>query len=61
MEANTNERKKVCPRYDAVFACYSANCWCNQLASIMPLSMNEDCLCPECLKIAIDNKIKANV
>lgn len=57
MDANIIERKKVCPRCLAVFSCCTENCWCEDLPQIMPLSEFEDCLCYDCLKIEIENKI----
>ena len=59
METNIKERKKTCPRCNSLFSCYTGNCWCNELPQIMPLNDNEDCLCPDCLKKEIDNRIKA--
>ena len=59
MEIRSGERKKQCERCKTVFSCYTTNCWCNELPQIMPLPENENCLCPECLKITIDYKIEA--
>lgn len=59
MDINTTERKKKCQRCEVVFSCYTENCWCNELPQIMPLTENEECLCPICLKLTIDAKMKA--
>ena len=58
MEINSAERKKVCPRCQEMFSCFDENCWCSKLPHVMPLSENEGCLCPDCLKIEIEKKIR---
>lgn len=59
---NSNSiKKKTCPQCQTEFDCGSSetkSCWCNDLPKIMPLEENMHCLCPECLKIVIDNKIE---
>ncbi len=53
-------KKKNCSKCGTAFNCGNINeqpCWCNELPQIMPLSENEDCFCPDCLKIAIENKL----
>jgi hypothetical protein len=58
MDTNANEIKKTCHRCQAVFSCWKENCWCEKLPQVIkPLSENEDCLCPDCLKIEIENKL----
>jgi hypothetical protein len=57
MGTNAVERKKACPRCMAVFLCCTEDCWCSKLPRIMPLSEHEDCLCYECLKVEIEQKI----
>jgi hypothetical protein len=52
----SNVRNKICSRCDTVFSCYMENCWCSKLPNIMPMSENEDCYCPECLKKMITEK-----
>ena len=54
-------RKKTCPRCQTLFPCLTENCWCSKLPQIMPLSTDEDCLCPDCLKIEIQNKIEVAI
>ena len=58
MGTGVNERKKSCPRCGTAFGCCSENCWCSELPNIMPLVDNEDCLCYDCLKKEIDNKVE---
>jgi hypothetical protein len=57
METKGIERKKVCPNCQTEFSCFTENCWCNELPRVMTLEDSKGCLCPDCLKIAIDNKL----
>jgi iron complex transport system substrate-binding protein len=50
---------KKCSKCSASFTCSSANCWCSDMPNIMPMNPEEGCLCPNCLKEAIDKKIAA--
>jgi hypothetical protein len=34
------------------------SCWCAELPHVSPLSPNEDCLCPECLRKSIANRLE---
>ena len=49
---------KTCSNCNASFKCGATEsdgkCWCNALPNIVPLAVNEDCLCPTCLKLKID-------
>lgn len=52
------ERKKTCEQCGTDFGCYTAGCWCAELPMIMPLdTKTKDCLCPECLKAIINDKL----
>lgn len=50
---------KKCSKCNASFECASANCWCNNMPQIMPMNPDAGCMCPECLKTAIDIKTEA--
>ena len=52
---------KDCPRCGNVFSCCPENCWCNELPPIMPLNDYEECLCPACLKDAIQVKLNKSI
>jgi len=58
MSENNPERKKTCHSCNTVFSCYIENCWCKELPPIMAISEETDCICPECLKKAIDEKLE---
>jgi hypothetical protein len=58
MTTINTERKKVCTECKKEFSCYTSDCWCSELPQIMSLSETEDCLCPQCLKTAIDKKFE---
>ncbi|HTA81905.1 MAG TPA: ABC transporter substrate-binding protein [Bacteroidia bacterium] len=49
---------KKCEKCAKDFTCSSANCWCNNMPQIMPMNPEKGCLCPDCLKEAIDGKVK---
>ncbi len=51
-----SERRKTCLQCDVAFSCYAENCWCAELPQIMSMKEGEDCLCPQCLKAAIEEK-----
>jgi hypothetical protein len=48
---------KKCGKCSATFTCSSVNCWCSDMPNIMPMNPEEGCLCPNCLKEAIDRKM----
>jgi len=48
---------KNCPECGKEFTCSSANCWCSELPQVMPMNPEQGCLCPDCLKMAIDKKL----
>ncbi len=49
--------QKTCPACNARFTCSSEGCWCSEMPNIMPMNPSKGCLCPACLKEAIDKKI----
>ncbi|WP_341904293.1 diphthine--ammonia ligase [Fluviicola taffensis] len=51
------EKQKVCVQCGISFSCYTQGCWCAELPMIMPMENITDCLCPNCLKAAIDEKL----
>lgn len=51
------EKQKVCSQCNALFSCYSSDCWCNNLPMIMPLDPSRNCSCPNCLKNTIQKKV----
>jgi len=54
-------RKKQCPECSKEFTCSSSDCWCGKFPRIMPLDMNKECLCSECLEKIINKKLKHQV
>ena len=50
-------RDKKCQKCSAEFTCHSSNCWCGDMPNIMPMNPEEGCLCPDCLKEAINEKM----
>lgn len=52
----TLEKHKLCVNCGVPFSCYTQGCWCAELPMIMPMENITDCLCPVCLKAAIDQK-----
>ncbi len=54
------EKHKSCVNCGKAFSCYTAGCWCAELPMIMPMENITDCLCPTCLKAAIDEKLAVN-
>lgn len=58
MDNNSIKNKKNCSDCQESFSCYSGGCWCNNLPQVMPYSDEKDCLCPNCLKTAIEKKTK---
>ena len=51
------EKAKQCVNCGLDFSCYSNGCWCADLPMIMPMENITDCLCPTCLKAAINDKL----
>lgn len=51
---------KTCARCGAGFGCGAkeSRCWCADLPPVMPVK-DAGCLCPDCLKKAIEEKIAA--
>lgn len=56
----TLEKHKMCVNCSKPFSCYTAGCWCAELPMIMPMENITDCLCPECLKSTINEKLAEN-
>jgi len=62
MAQNMNMEKpgqRTCPRCGEAFTCgvAEAHCWCFDLPNVMLMDeakMNEGCLCPACLRAAIE-------
>ena len=53
--------QKKCSVCGVAFACGNTGqqaCWCNQLPAIMPLDFEQDCRCPQCLKVVIKQGIE---
>jgi len=59
-QAPALEKHKLCVNCGKAFSCYTAGCWCAELPMIMPMENITDCLCPNCLKAAIDEKLAIN-
>lgn len=53
------EKHKSCVNCGKPFSCYTDGCWCAELPMIMPMENITDCLCPVCLKAAIDERLAA--
>ena len=53
------EKHKLCDSCSKSFSCYTSGCWCGELPQIMPMENITDCLCPTCLKAAIEEKLLA--
>lgn len=51
------EKHKKCVNCQKPFSCYTDGCWCAELPMIMPMENSTDCLCPNCLKAVIDEKL----
>ncbi|WP_137404002.1 DUF5522 domain-containing protein [Echinicola rosea] len=49
-------KEKRCPNCQKAFAC-TTECWCSAFPPIVPLEENKGCLCPDCLKSAIQDRI----
>lgn len=58
-EAPALEKHKKCVNCSKPFSCYTDGCWCAELPMIMPMENITDCLCPTCLKAAIEEKLLA--
>lgn len=58
--APTLEKHKVCVNCRKPFSCYTGGCWCAELPMIMPMENITDCLCPNCLKAVINEKLVDN-
>ena len=53
-------QEKKCTICEAKFTCGNAkgiSCWCSALPTIMEVSLEQDCLCPNCLAIEIKERI----
>jgi len=52
---------KHCSVCGAAFTCGIENergtCWCSDYPPIMPLDFSQDCRCPDCLKMIVQEKI----
>lgn len=59
-EVPTLEKHKNCISCGIPFSCYTQGCWCAELPMIMPMENITDCLCPNCLKTAINKKLVEN-
>lgn len=59
-KAPTLEKYKLCNSCGKSFSCYTSGCWCGELPRIMPMENIADCLCPVCLKSAINEKLVEN-
>lgn len=59
-EAPVLEKHKKCVNCGKPFSCYTGGCWCAELPMIMPMENITDCMCPGCLKAAIDEKLAEN-
>lgn len=53
------EKSKKCVNCSKPFSCFTDGCWCAELPMIMPMENITDCLCPGCLKAAIDERLAA--
>lgn len=51
------EKSKRCVNCGEPFSCFTDGCWCAELPRIMPMEKTTDCLCPDCLKTAIDERL----
>ncbi|WP_343632674.1 diphthine--ammonia ligase [Fluviicola sp.] len=51
------EKHKICVTCGIPFSCYTQGCWCAELPMIMPMENITDCMCPVCLKAAIDKRL----
>lgn len=58
-EVPTLEKHKICVNCGILFSCYTQGCWCAELPMIMPMENITDCLCPNCLKVAIEERMLA--
>ena len=47
----------VCLQSFECNSCVGQQCWCSQLPAIMPLCAEQDCRCPQCLTVAVNEKI----
>lgn len=54
------EKHKLCTSCGKPFSCYTSGCWCGELPRIMPMENITDCLCPNCLKSVINEKLTEN-
>lgn len=59
-EVPTLEKHKICVNCGVPFSCYTQGCWCAELPMIMPMENITDCLCPNCLKATINQKLVEN-
>ncbi|MFZ1081632.1 MAG: diphthine--ammonia ligase [Candidatus Kryptoniota bacterium] len=54
------QKPKTCPSCGDTFLCGPTNsggkCWCSELPNVMTTEDGKDCLCPTCLKKAIDKR-----
>jgi hypothetical protein len=47
----------VCLQSFECNSCVGQQCWCSQFPAIMPLCAEQDCRCPQCLTVAVNEKI----
>jgi hypothetical protein len=57
MDAEKSVMIKFCPKCNASFSCNPVACWCSELPAVMPMDINAECYCPECLGKIIEAKL----
>jgi len=59
-EEQSRAGERVCPQCGEPFVCGIAaggqRCWCFDLPAVMPVKPDTACLCPNCLREAIEAK-----
>jgi prepilin-type N-terminal cleavage/methylation domain-containing protein/prepilin-type processing-associated H-X9-DG protein len=57
VSAGVTQNQKQCPQCGATFVCAAtAGCWCEQLPKLANVDAARDCLCPDCLYLAIERE-----
>ncbi len=58
------QKNSICPVCGEEFECGAKSgketCWCFELANVLPVNSQQNCLCPNCLKKKIESQKNSN-
>ena len=61
MKLTVSSERKSCSNCNAIFLCGATQtdktCWCMSYPAIMPVDLQQDCLCEKCLSQVVQEKI----